>query len=92
MRSSLLTLAFALALSAPAFAADQAPAGDVPPKNVKATEADKDKTDKEGSRVLAAQLLPHPDVRYDRVKDDGVAEAALIAKYHVTTKFQGATA
>lgn len=43
-----------------------------------------DKTDKEASRLLAAKLLPHPDVRYDRVKDDGVAEAGLIALYHKT--------
>jgi carboxypeptidase C (cathepsin A) len=42
MRSSLLALA--LALSAPAFAADEPPAGDVPPKNVK-TDAPKDDKD-----------------------------------------------
>ena len=44
MRSSLL--AIALVLSAPAFAADQAPAGDVPPKDVKAG-TDTAKTDKD---------------------------------------------
>ena len=41
MRSSLLALA--LALSAPAVAADQAPAGDVPPKDVKAQPPKDDK-------------------------------------------------
>ena len=41
----------------------------------------KDKTDKTGSRTLAAKLLPSPDIRYDRIKDDGVAEAGLIALY-----------
>lgn len=40
-----------------------------------------DKTDKKGSRTLAMQLLPHPDIRYDRVKDDGIAESGLIAYY-----------
>ncbi len=41
MRSSLL--AISLLLSAPAFAADQAPAGDVPPKDMKADAAKEDK-------------------------------------------------
>jgi crossover junction endodeoxyribonuclease RuvC len=39
------------------------------------------KDDKAASRTLAEKFLPHPDIRYDRVKDDGVAEAGLIAYY-----------
>jgi crossover junction endodeoxyribonuclease RuvC len=40
-----------------------------------------DKTDKAASRVLATRILPSETIRYDRVKDDGVAEAGLIAYY-----------
>ena len=40
-----------------------------------------DKTDKSASRMLAKKLLPSDTISYDRVKDDGVAEAGLIGLY-----------
>jgi crossover junction endodeoxyribonuclease RuvC len=41
------------------------------------------KTDKTASRELAAKLFPHAADQFKRVKDDGRAEAALIAAYHL---------
>ena len=37
--------------------------------------------DKDGARMVASRLLPHHAHNWDRKKDDGRAEAALIALY-----------
>jgi len=58
MRSSLLALA--LVLSAPAFAADDQPAGDVPPKDVKAEAPKEDKDVVKGSVEEDAQPAATP--------------------------------
>jgi crossover junction endodeoxyribonuclease RuvC len=41
------------------------------------------KTDKTASRELAAKVFPRALDQFKRVKDDGRAEAALIAGYHL---------
>jgi crossover junction endodeoxyribonuclease RuvC len=41
------------------------------------------KTNKTASRELAAKMFPRAAEQFKRVKDDGRAEAALIAAYHL---------
>lgn len=43
------------------------------------------KADKSASRALALELWPHAADQFKRAKDDGRAEAALIAKYWLSS-------
>lgn len=45
--------------------------------------------DKGTSRLLASELWPHQAAYFARVKDDGRAEAALIARYGLLQQRQG---
>ena len=78
MRSSLL--AIALALGAPAFAADEGPAGDIPPKNVKA-EAPKEEKD-----VAKASIEEDAQPAHRSIPFHGKSLAYTVTPGHLTIR------